>query len=126
MFEFAYSARKVAPRKNTKYGILPYTSLEEVFKKINAMRKSRLEARIDPEIYALFRRAAEIEGRTLSDFVVAATREAALRTIDQAEVIHLCLKDQRRFAAELIEPSDLAPAMKRAIRRHKELVDPFV
>ena len=96
-----------------------------MFKRIEAMSKqSRLEARINPEIHALLKRAAEIEGRTLSDFVVSAARTAALETIEQAGVIHLSLDDQQRFAAELIDPSPLAPAMERAIERHEKLIGP--
>ena len=38
---------------------------------------ARLEARIAPEALAVVRRAAEIQGRSVSDFVVAATQEAA-------------------------------------------------
>lgn len=95
----------------------------DIFEKIGAMSKqARLEARIDPEIQALLKRAAEIQGRTLSDFVVSAARDAALQTIDRAGIIHLSLQDQQRFAAELIDPSPLAPAMERAIQRHEELV----
>ena len=85
-------------------------------------KQARLEARIDPEVHALLKRAAEIQGRTLSDFVVSAAQDAALQTIERSGVIHLSLKDQQRFAAELIDPSPLAPAMERAIQRHKELV----
>ena len=85
-------------------------------------KQARLEARIDPEVHALLKRAAEIQGRTLSDFVVSAAQDAALQTIERAGVIQLSLEDQQRFAAELIDPSPLAPAMERAIQRHKELV----
>ncbi len=35
-------------------------------------RMARLEARLPGEIHALLKRAAELEGRTLTDFVVAA------------------------------------------------------
>ena len=87
-------------------------------------KQARLEARIDPEVHALLKRAAEIQGRTLSDFVVSAAQDAALQTIERAGVIQLSLEDQQRFAAELIDPSPLAPAMERAIRRHKDLVGP--
>lgn len=38
---------------------------------------------------AVLKRAAEIEGRTLTDFVVAAAHEAAKRTIEDNEVIRL-------------------------------------
>jgi hypothetical protein len=39
-------------------------------------RSARLEARIAPEALAIVRRAAELEGRSLSDFMVAAAQEA--------------------------------------------------
>lgn len=85
-------------------------------------KQARLEARINSELHTLLKRAAEIEGRTLSDFVVSAAREAALQTIERTGVIYLSQQDQQRFAAELIDPSPLAPAMERAIERHKELL----
>jgi uncharacterized protein (DUF1778 family) len=40
-------------------------------------RTARPEARIAPEALAVVRRAAEIQGRSISDFVVAAAQEAA-------------------------------------------------
>lgn len=88
-------------------------------------KNARLEARITPDIHAIIKRAAEIQGRTLSDFVVSAARDAAIQTIEQTEVIYLSQVDQKRFAAELIDPALLSPAMERAIEKHKELVGPF-
>ncbi len=88
-------------------------------------KNARLEARITPDVHALLKRAAEIQGRNLSDFVVSAAREAAIQTIEQTELIYLSREDQKRFAEELIDPSPLSPAMDRAIKKHKELVEPF-
>ena len=45
-------------------------------------RTARLEARIAPEALAVVKRAAELQGRSVSDFVVAAAQEAATRTIE--------------------------------------------
>lgn len=83
---------------------------------------SRLEARLPADVHALLKRAAEIEGRTLTDFVVAAASAAARRTIEAADVIKLSTEDQQRFADALINPPTLAPAMKRAIGHHRRLV----
>src|SRR5882757_5723907 len=55
----------------------------------NSTRSTRLEARLSPETLAVVKRAAEIEGRTVSDFVVAAAREAAQRTIAETDVLRL-------------------------------------
>lgn len=85
-------------------------------------RTSRVEARIAPEALAVVRRAAEIQGRSLSDFIVAAALQDAHRTIDEAQIIRLSVDDQQRFAQALLNPPALAPAMKRALQTHKRLI----
>jgi uncharacterized protein (DUF1778 family) len=82
---------------------------------------ARLEARLPVEVHALLKRAAEIEGRSLTDFVVAAASSAARKTIEDAELIKLSVADQQRFAEALINPPALAPAMVRAIERQRRL-----
>ena len=52
-------------------------------------RSARIEARITPENLAVIKRAAEIQGRSLSDFIVASAQEAAHRTIDETQIIRL-------------------------------------
>jgi uncharacterized protein (DUF1778 family) len=88
----------------------------------SAVTTARLEARLPVEVHALLKRAAEIEGRSLTDFVVAAASSAARKTIEDAELIKLSVADQQRFAEALIKPPALAPAMVRAIERHHRLV----
>lgn len=85
-------------------------------------RTSRVEARIAPDALAVVRRAAEIQGRSLSDFIVAAALQDAHRTIDEAQIIRLSVDDQQRFAQALLNPPPLAPAMKRAMQAHKRLI----
>lgn len=87
-------------------------------------KQARFEARVSPDVHALLKRAAEIEGRSLSDFVVTAARQAAEKTVVQADVITLSYKDQLRFAQALIDPPPLAPAMERAIDRYKRTAGP--
>ncbi len=84
-------------------------------------RTARIEARIAPAELTVVRRAAEIQGRSLSDFVVAAAREAANRTIEEAHVIRLSIEDQQRFVDLLLDPPAPAPAMDRAKSAHARL-----
>jgi len=85
-------------------------------------RTSRIEARIAPEALAVVRRAAELQGRSLSDFVVAAAHDAARKTVAEAEVIRLSRKAQEQFAAVLLNPPKPNAALRRAFRRHRSLV----
>ena len=87
-------------------------------------RTARLEARITREGLAVVRRAAELQGRSVSDFVVAAAQEAAEKTVTEIEMIRLSRKAQEKFAALLLQPAPLAPALKKAFgRRRKMIVD---
>ena len=83
---------------------------------------ARLEARVSSDLHAMLKRAAEIQGRTMTDFVVAAVQEAAQRAIEQAGVIRLSMQDQTRFAQALLAPPRPAAALKRAFARRKKLV----
>jgi uncharacterized protein (DUF1778 family) len=83
---------------------------------------ARLEARLPADVHALLKRAAEIQGRSLTDFVVTAAHEAAIRTIDETQMIHLSLEDQRAIAAAILNPPEPTPALRRAAERHRKLV----
>jgi uncharacterized protein (DUF1778 family) len=85
-------------------------------------RTARVEARIPPEALAIVRRAAEIQGRSVSDFVVAAAQEAAQKTVAEVEVIRLSRAAQEQFAAAMIKPAAPAQALKKALVRHRTLV----
>ncbi len=84
-------------------------------------RTARIEARITPAALAVVRRAAEIQGRSLSDFVVAAAQQAASRTIEETEIIRLSVEDQRLIAEAILNPPEPSPALIRAFERRREL-----
>ena len=85
---------------------------------------ARLEARVTPALQELIKRAAELQGRSLTDFMVTALQAAAQRTIEESEVIRLSLADQQRFADALLAPPKATPALKRAMARHRKLLRP--
>ncbi len=85
---------------------------------------ARLEARISSDLHAQLKRAAELQGRSMTDFIVAAVQDAAQRAIEQAEIIRLSLADQACFAQALISPQQPAPALKRAFTRRSKLIQP--
>jgi uncharacterized protein (DUF1778 family) len=85
-------------------------------------RTARVEARIAPDALAVVRRAAELQGRSISDFLVAAALKDAHQTIEDAQIIRLSVDDQHRFAELLLDPPPLAPAMQRALKARKRLI----
>ena len=89
-----------------------------------ATTTARLEARISAELHATLKRAAELQDRTVTDFVIAAVQEAAQRAIQQAGVITMSLADQERFARAMISPPMPNAALKRAFARRRKLIAP--
>lgn len=83
---------------------------------------ARLDARISTELHTMLKRAAELQNRTMTDFVIAAVQEAAHRAIEQTEIIRMSLANQERFAQALLSPPKATPALKRAFARHRKLV----
>ncbi|MBX3435347.1 MAG: DUF1778 domain-containing protein [Pirellulales bacterium] len=86
-------------------------------------RSARLEARLPASVYALLKEAADLQGRTLSDFVVSSAREAAEEAIARSQEIHLSLAEQKRFAKAILNPPAVAPAMRKAAKARERLLD---
>ncbi len=70
----------------------------------------------------MLKRAAELQGRTMTDFVIAAVQESAQRVIEQTEVIRLSLVDQECFAKALISPPPISPALERGFAIQSKIV----
>lgn len=85
-------------------------------------RSERLEARTTPDTLALVREAAALQGRSVSDFVVAAAEQAARRTLEDERALRLSAADQVRFVEALLAPPAPAAAMRRAHEHHARLI----
>lgn len=85
-------------------------------------RTTRVGARIAPEALAVVKRAAELQGRSVSDFMVAAAQDAAQRAIEEAQFIRLAVEDQRALAAAILNPPAPNAALKKAAGRYRSLV----
>jgi uncharacterized protein (DUF1778 family) len=87
-----------------------------------ANRTARLAARIEPDALAIVKRAAEIQGRSVSEFVVTAARDAATRTIEEVEIIRLSVAGQRAFAEAIINPPAPSKGLGKAFAAHRRLI----
>lgn len=90
---------------------------------VTRQRAERLEARTTRENKNLCQRAAELEGRTLSDFVVNSAVEAAKRSIRETELLALTVRDRTAFVTALLGS---APApnvrLRKAAERHQQIL----
>ena len=90
-----------------------------------ASKTTRIEARVNPETQTLLKRAADLQGRSLSDFVVSAARAAALETIETMETIQLTHDAQALFVQLLLDPPEPNDALRRAVCAHEDLIGPL-
>ncbi len=84
------------------------------------LRAERLEARITPAQKALIEHAAALQGRSVTDFVLASVQEAASRAIDEHERLSLSVRDARAFVQALLSPAPLGDALSETIRQLQE------
>jgi uncharacterized protein (DUF1778 family) len=84
-------------------------------------RTERLEARITRSQKALFKQAAALQGRTLSDFIIQAAAEAATRVVQEQQVITLTTQEQKVFVEALLNPPAPGPRLHSAARRYRKL-----
>lgn len=103
------------------YGCLPYHRVMEVHT-MSSASTARLEARISTDLHALLKRAAQLQGRTMTDFVVSAVQNAAQQALEQAEFVRLSLADQECFAQALLDPPKPNAALQRAFKQRNKLL----
>lgn len=87
-----------------------------------SVKTARLDARLPKSVLELIKTAADLQGRSLSEFVIGSAREAAERTLQEQASLELSLDDQVRFAKAMLGPQKVAPAMRRAAKTHAALV----
>ena len=87
-------------------------------------RTARIDARLPESVRGMIEKAASLQGRTLSEFVVSSARVAAEEAISQHETLQLKNADRERFIDALMNPPEVTPAMQRAAERHAELIEP--
>lgn len=81
-------------------------------------REERLEARVSRATKALVQKAADIQGRSLTDFVVNSAVEAATRTVQQNEFLHLTQRDRVAFVEALLNAPAPNARLQKAVQRH--------
>jgi uncharacterized protein (DUF1778 family) len=83
-------------------------------------RDERLDARVSREEKEMIETAASLRGTSASDFVRIVTREAALNTIREHEVLTLNEKAKRIFVEALLNPPKPNERALEAARRLKK------
>lgn len=80
--------------------------------------EERLEARVSRATKSLLKKAAKIEGGSITDFVVHSADEAAKRTVQGNEVMQLTRRDRIAFVEMLLKAAGPNTRLQKAALRH--------
>lgn len=83
------------------------------------VRGERLETRVTADQKNLIERAAALEGRTVTDFVLTSVQEAARRAIEQHQRLDLSVRDSEAFVDALISPQPVNERLRDTVRRYR-------
>ena len=86
-------------------------------------KSERLAARVTPKQKELFQRAADLTGRTLTDFIISSAEAAAEEAVRTRQVIELTTEDTKVLVAALLNPPKPNERLRAAARSYRELVD---
>jgi uncharacterized protein (DUF1778 family) len=83
-------------------------------------RTYRFDARLNEEQKFLIQRAADLEGRTMTDFVLHSAEAAAERTIERRAMLILTARETEAFASAILNPPNLGPVLLEAAREYRK------
>lgn len=83
-------------------------------------RAERLETRVTAEQKNLIERAAALQGRSVTDFVLTSVQDAARRAIEEHSQFALSVRDSEAFVDALINPRPVNDRLRDTVRRYRE------
>lgn len=83
-------------------------------------RAERLEARVTAEQKSLIERAAALQGRSVTDFVLTSVQDAARRAIEEHSQLSLSVHDSEAFVDALLDPKPVNDRLRDTVRRYRE------
>lgn len=85
-----------------------------------AAKQDRIGARVPHEVYETLRRAAELSGATVNQFLVQAALKEAQAVIEREEVIRLTPRDWNWLLDFMESPPKPTPALEAALKRYQK------
>lgn len=82
-------------------------------------KSERLEARVTQEQKQLIQHAADLEGRSLTDFLIEKVQAAALETVRTHETMVLTMRDSIAFVEAITNPSEPNDALRAAAAEYR-------
>ncbi len=89
-------------------------------RRIAPAKAYRFDARLNEAQKLLIQRAADLEGRSMTDFVLHSAEAAAERAIERHGMLILTTREAEAFAEAILNPAEPGPVLRRAARSYRE------
>ncbi len=83
------------------------------------VRGERLETRVTADQKKLIERAAALQGRTVTDFVLSSVQDAARRAIEEHQRLDLTVRDGEAFVEAILNPRPVNDRLRETVRRYR-------
>ena len=94
-----------------------------MLKEAEAIKDARVDMRIPQALKDIWQHAAAMRGNSLSDYIINAVSDSAMRDVEQQHVIHLTVRDQMALLDALNAPArEPNERMKKAAANYKKAV----
>ncbi|MCU1272868.1 MAG: hypothetical protein JWO48_299 [Bryobacterales bacterium] len=91
-------------------------------RKAQRSKRYRFDARLNQQQKILIQRAADLEGRTMTDFVLHSAETAAERTIEERAMLVLSASETERFVNTILNAAEPGHVLRAAARHYKNRV----
>lgn len=93
-------------------------------KQTETIKDARVDMRIPQALKEIWQHAAAMRGSSLSDYIINAVSDSAMRDVEQQHVIHLTVKDQMALLEALKTPGrEPNERMKKAAADYKKAIE---
>jgi uncharacterized protein (DUF1778 family) len=82
----------------------------------------RFDERLNEEQKLLIQRAADLQGRNMTDFVLQSAEAAAEKTLQDRAILILSARETEAFVDAILRPADPGPVLRKAVRAIQETV----
>jgi uncharacterized protein (DUF1778 family) len=97
------------------------TTIKPRKRKAPKAKAYRFDARLNEEQKVLIQKAADLEGRSMTDFVLHSAEAAAERTIEERAMLILSARETEAFVDAILRPAQPGPVLRAAARDYKKI-----
>ena len=87
------------------------------------IKSARVGLRVPPDLKRAWDEAAALEGRSLSDIIIAATTDAIADIIDRHKIIRVTQADMEQITQDLQNPPEPNEALISVMRSYRKSVE---